>query len=163
MRTAGRTIAIGVLALLVAAGAARAQSGRTAADTAMGKDAMGKDAMGHDAMAMAPHGAFAGMDGHQARGSFEVATVSGASELHLGKDFSVEKGPDVYVVLSKGEKGGATGLSLGKLKEFSGEQALAIPAGTDLAAYSHVVLWCKKYDTTMGAAPLASGQGMMHK
>jgi hypothetical protein len=154
---------IGVLALLVAAGAAQAQSGRTAADTAMGKDAMGKDAMGHDAMAMAPHGAFAGMDGHKARGSFEVVTASGASELRFGKDFSVDKGPDVYVVLSKGEKGGATGLSLGKLKKFSGEQALAIPAGTDLAVYSHVVLWCKKYDTTMGAAPLASGQGMMHK
>ena len=152
MRTGTRWVSAGALAAVVCFAGARpalAQAGM--------KDGMAKDT------AMAPHGAFAGMDGHQARGSFEVATVSGASELHLGKDFSVEKGPDVYVVLSKGEKGGATGLSLGKLKQFSGEQALAIPAGTDLAAYSHVVLWCKKYDTTMGAAPLASGQGMMHK
>jgi hypothetical protein len=60
-------------------------------------------------------------------------------------------------------KGGPSGLSLGKLKRFSGEQTLAIPAGTDLAEYSHVVLWCRKYDATMGAAPLASGEGMMHK
>lgn len=179
MRTGIRWVSAGALAAIVCFAGARpalAQAGMKdgmAKDTAMAKDAMGhdemgkdmtgKEAMGHDAMAMAPHGAFAGMDGHKARGSFEVVTASGASELHFGKDFSVDKGPDVYVVLSKGEKGGATGLALGKLKRFSGEQAMAIPAGTDLAAYSHVVLWCKKYDTTMGAAPLASGQGMMHK
>jgi pentapeptide MXKDX repeat protein len=169
-----RWVSAGALAAIVCfAGArpARAQAGMKddmAKDTVMAKDAMGHDEMGKDmmgkgAMAMAPHGAFSGMDGHKALGSFEVVTVSGASELRLGKDFSVDKGPDVYVVLSKGVKGGPTGLSLGKLKRFSGEQTLAIPAGTDLAAYSHVVLWCRKYDATMGAAPLASGEGMMHK
>lgn len=129
----------------------------------MAKDGMEKEAMGHDAMAMAPHGAFGGIDGHKAQGAFDITTANGKSQLHLGKDFSVDKGPDVYVVLGRGEKGGPTGLSLGKLKKFSGEQTLAIPAGTDLSGYTHVVLWCKKYDATMGAAPLASADAMMHK
>lgn len=174
MRTGMRWVSAGALAAIVCFAGARPALAQAdmkdgmAKDTAMakdamGKDAMGKDAMGHEAMAMAPHGAFSGMDGHKATGSFEVVTASGASELRFGKDFSVDKGPDVYVVLSKGVKGGPTGLSLGKLKKFSGEQTLAIPAGTDLAAYSHVVLWCKKYDANMGTAPLASGDGMMHK
>lgn len=67
------------------------------------------------------------------------------------------------MVLSHDEKGGSNGLSLGKLKKFSGDQTLAIPAGTDLSGYSHVALWCKKYDANMGAAPLASADAMMHK
>jgi hypothetical protein len=87
---------------------------------------------------------------HKARGSFEVATVSGTSQLRFGKDLSADKG-------------GPTGLSLGKLKQFSGEQTLAIPAGTDLAGYPHVVLWCRKSDATLGATPLASADGVMHK
>ena len=167
MRTGMRWVRAGVLAAgmyLTAVPAVMAQAAAKdgmAKDTTMDHDAMGKDAMGHDAMA--PHGAFSGAEGHKAKGSFEVAAVSGRSELQLGKDFAVDKGPDVYVVLSRGESGAPSGLSLGKLKKFSGEQVLAIPAGTDLSTYSHVVLWCKKYNAVMGTAPLASGDGMMHK
>jgi pentapeptide MXKDX repeat protein len=182
MRTGMRWVRAGVLAAgmcLTAVPAVMAQAAAEdgmAKDTAMDHDAMGKDAMGHDAMghdamghdamghdAMGPHGAFSGAEGHKAKGSFEVATVSGRSELQLGKDFAVDKGPDVYVVLSRGESGAPSGLSLGKLKQFSGEQVWAIPAGTDLSTYSHVVLWCKKYNAIMGTAPLAQGDGMMHK
>jgi len=174
MRSGMRWLSAGALAMMVGvagAGSAVAQEGTkdgmtkdsAMANDAMAKDEMGKDAMGKDAMAMAPHGAFAGLDGHKAGGTFEITTAGGKSELRLGKDFSVEKGPAVYVVLSQGEQGGPTGLRLGKLKKFSGEQTLAIPSGTDLSGYSHVVLWCKKYDATMGAAPLASAGAMMHK
>ncbi len=129
----------------------------------MGKDEMGKDAMAKDGMAMAPRGTFTGLEDHKAGGTFEIATASGKRELRLGKDFSVDKGPDIYVVLSKGETGGPTGLALGKLKKLRGEQTLNIPAGTDLANYTHVVLWCKKYDANMGAAPLAAADAMTNK
>ena len=131
------------------------------AKEAMAKDGMAKDAMAKDAMAMVPRGMFTGLDDHKAGGTFEIAIASGRQELRLGKDFSVEKGPDIYVVLSKGEKGGSTGLSLGKLKKLRGEQTLNIPAGTDLARYTHVALWCKKYDANMGAAPLVPADAMM--
>ncbi len=174
MRSGMRWLSVGALAMMVGvagASSAVAQEGKkdgmakdsAMAKDAMGKDAMSKDAMGKDAMAMAPHGTFAGREGHKAGGTFEITTAGGKSELRLGKDFSVEKGPDVYVVLGRGEKGGPTGLSLGKLKKFTGEQTIAIPADTELAAYTHVVLWCKKYDATLGAAPLASADAVMHK
>lgn len=155
--------ALAVVVCLAGVSPAGAQEGtkdRMAKDSAMAHDGMAKDGM---AMAMPPHRAFGGIDGHKAQGAFDITTANGKSQLHLGKDFSVDKGPDVYVVLGRGEKGGPTGLSLGKLKKFSGEQTLAIPAGTDLSGYTHVVLWCKKYDATMGAAPLASADAMMHK
>lgn len=126
-------------------------------------DAMGKDAMGKDAMAMAPHGTFSGAEGHRANGSYEVVTSSGKTELKLGKDFSLERGPDVYVVLSPSERVPAQGaLYLGKVTRFKGEQSFAVPDGTDLGDYSYVVLWCKKYSVPMGTAALGSG-GMMDK
>jgi electron transfer DM13 len=130
---------------------------------AMGKDAMAKDAMAKDAMAMAPHGTFSGAEGHKAKGSYEVVTSNGKSQLKLGKDFSLERGPDVYVVLSPSERVPAQGaLYLGRLTRFSGEQSFAVPDGTDLGDYSYVVLWCKKYSVPMGTAALGGG-AMMDK
>ncbi|MGH7536511.1 MAG: DM13 domain-containing protein, partial [Gemmatimonadales bacterium] len=117
-----------------------------------------------DAMGKAHRGSFTGAEGHKARGGFEVVADQGKAQLRLAPDFSVEKGPDVYVVLSNSPKVGKDGsLYLGKLKKFSGEQVYDIPSGTDLSAYSHVVLWCKKYSVAMGSADLASGHDMMHK
>ena len=131
---------------------------------AMAKDPTDKDALGKDAMGKAHHGSFSGAEGHKAGGGFEVVADQGKSRLRLAPDFSVEKGPDVYVVLSNSPKVGKDGsLYLGKLKKFSGEQVYDIPSGTDLSAYSHVVLWCKKYSVAMGSADLASGHDMMHK
>ncbi len=130
------------------------------------KDAMAKDGMmkQEGAMAMAPHGTFAGAEGHRAKGSYEVATTGGKTQLKLGRDFSVEKGPDVHVVLSPGAKVPATGaLYLGKLSRFDGAQTFDVPAGTNLGSFTHVVLWCKKYSVAMGTAPLAAGDAMMDK
>ncbi len=123
------------------------------------KDAMMKD---KDAVMMAPHGTFAGAEGHRAKGSYEIATAAGQTQLRLGSDFSVEKGPDVYVVLSPAAKVPAKGaLFLGKLTRFDGAQSFDVPAGTDLGAFTHVVLWCKKYSVAMGTAPLAAGNAMI--
>lgn len=154
---------ISVVALLIGL----AVTPLAAQDTmAKDKDAMAKDAMmkDHGAMAMAPHGTFAGAEGHRARGSYEIVTADGATQLKLGSDFSVEKGPDVYVVLSPAAKVPAKGaLFLGKLKHFDGAQAFEVPAGTDLGGFTHVVIWCKKYSVPMGTATLAAGSGMMDK
>jgi hypothetical protein len=139
-----------------------------AAPLAAQTDAMSKDkdamAMHKDEMATAPQGTFAGAEGHEAKGSYEIATAGGKTRLMLGEDFSVEKGPDVHVVLSPAarvpEKGA---LFLGKIARFDGAQAFDVPAGTDLGGYTHVVLWCRKYSVAMGTAPLAAGGAMMDK
>ena len=85
-------------------------------DKNMKQDAMG--AMGHDKM-MAPHGMFAGVDNHTAGGAWSVETVDGKSFLVLGADFSIDKVPDPYLVLtSSGHGMGAGTLNLGKLKSL---------------------------------------------
>ncbi len=133
------------------------------AKAGMSKDGMSKDAMGHDSeMAMAPHGMIGGAGGHKASGAFEITTTNGKSQVKLGDDFSVEKGPDVYVLLSRSAKGGQRGsVNLGKLMKFSGAQTFDVPAGTKLSGFSHLVLWCKKYNVTMATASLASSGDAM--
>ena len=137
----------------------------------MSKDDMDKDGMSQDGMkdgAMAGpamvKGRFHGADGHDAKGSFELSTKEGKTRLALGSDFKVDRGPDVYLVLSRLPKVAESGdLYLGKLEKFKGQQEYDVPAGADLAAYQHLVLWCKKYSVAMGIAALASDGDAMHK
>jgi pentapeptide MXKDX repeat protein len=166
---------IGLLALLtlrvpapLAAQQDQMQHGEMQHDE-MKKDAMAKDAMGKDAMAMdhgammLPHGTFAAAGGHKAGGSFALSTAGGKTQLKLGDDFSVEKTPDLYVVLSTGPSVTEGAVFLGKLSKFSGAQVFDVPAGTNLQGFSHLVLWSKKDKVALGAASLADGGGMMHK
>jgi pentapeptide MXKDX repeat protein len=166
-------IHFGLLALLVGAAAPlAAQQDRmhdemkkdTMAKDGMAKDGMAKDGMAMDhGMMMLPHGTFAGAEGHKAGGSFAFAREGDQTVLKLADDFSAEKGPDVYVVLSNAPKASTGAVFLGKLSKFSGAQVFAVPPGTDLKAFTHVVLWSKKDNVALGTASLAAGDAMMHK
>ena len=125
--------------------------------------AMAHDAMGHDAMAMSksPRGSFTGVGNHNVSGGFEVVTENSKQLLRFTRDFSLSKAPDAYVVLSRTAGVDEQSVYLGRLKRFSGVATFAIPAGTDLASFSHVVIWCKKFKVTLADAPLAPGEGMM--
>ncbi|MGH7546558.1 MAG: DM13 domain-containing protein [Gemmatimonadales bacterium] len=132
------------------------------ADTAK---AMAHDSMGHDAMAMPKtlHSSFTGVGDHKASGGFEVVTEHGKQVLRFTQDFSLSRAPDAYVVLSSTTGVDQRSLYLGRVKRFSGVSAFAIPASTDLAGFSHVVIWCKKFKVALADAPLASGEGMMQR
>ncbi len=100
-------------------------------------------------------GSFAGADGHAAAGAFVVTHVGDRQQLTFDSTFRVERGPDVYVVLSSAEKPSrGTDLYLGKVKSFRGGQTYDIPAGTDLSRFRYVVLWCERYGVTMGRGEL---------
>ncbi len=139
------------------------------ADTAM----MKRDQMKHDTMMkadkmmghemMGPHGRFSGGNGHKTSGSYEVATAQGKQWVKLGDDFSLDNAPDAYVVISPTDKGGdKKALNLGKLKSFKGAQAYEVPSATDLAGFTKVIIYCKKYNVTLGIADLAVPGEMMH-
>lgn len=120
----------------------------------------------HTAMAMgkpSAQGKLTNVGDHKASGTVHLVNVEGKRQLHFTPDFSIEKGPDVYVTLTNGPKPvkGAS-LTIARLARFSGEQSFELPANIDLGKYSHVVLWCKKYSVSMGQAKLeAAGTGMM--
>ncbi len=100
-------------------------------------------------------GKLVGAENHQASGTVHIVNAGEKRQLHFTPDFSLEKGPDVYITFTDGPKPveGAS-LVVARLKRFSGEQSFDLPAGTDLGRYSHLVLWCKKYSVAMAVAPL---------
>lgn len=103
-----------------------------------------------------------GRGDHKAAGHLAVATVEGTQVLRLDQGFAVDKGPDVWVVLSRDGNPTSTGaVSVVKLARHTGAQDIAVPAGVDLAQYSHVVFYCRKYKAIMGVAELAAARPMM--
>lgn len=80
------------------------------------------------------------------------------------ENLSTSNGPDVHVWLSAadavpgqegwGLAGEAAYLDLGPIKGNLGNQTYEIPAGTDLAAYRSVTLWCVQFSVSFGAAQL---------
>src|SRR5260370_13131986 len=104
--------------------------------------AMAHDAMRHEAMAMSKslHGSFTGVGNHTVSGGFEVVTENGKQVLRFTPDFSLGKAPDPFVILSRTAGVDQQSLYLGRVKSFSGVATIAIPAGTDLASFSHGVI-----------------------
>ncbi|WFE62250.1 DM13 domain-containing protein [Micromonospora sp. WMMD714] len=95
-----------------------------------------------------------------------VRTTDGRHRLELvGLDTS--NGPDLKVWLTdRPVQTGRAGwgvfddgrrVELGRLKGNRGDQAYAIPAGTDLTGLTSVTIWCARFAVSFGAAPLVAG------
>jgi hypothetical protein len=75
---------------------------------------------------------------------------------------ATDNGPDLYVYLSTNPVDGEEQafddeyVSLGRLKGNLGDQNYELPAGTDLARYPTVVIWCDRFNSAFGAASLTT-------
>ncbi|MCC7364719.1 MAG: DM13 domain-containing protein [Dehalococcoidia bacterium] len=97
-----------------------------------------------------------GEPGHDGEGRAELQRLAdGMLNLYVA-DFSVTSGPDLFVVLSTSPDGytGDGVLVLERLKANNGNQNYAIPAGTDLARYRSIVIWCRQFDVDFAIATL---------
>lgn len=101
---------------------------------------------------------------HETTGTARIIrNADGSHRLEL-VDLDTSNGPDLRVWLSdqpvkKGTAGwrvfdDGTWLELGRLKGNKGDQAYAIPAGTDLDRLASVSIWCKRFSVSFGAAAL---------
>ena len=77
--------------------------------------------------------------------------------------FKTSNGPDVHVILIADKdaddnanflKSGTERVELGTLKGNEGDQNYDIPAGTDLAKFQTVSIYCERFNANFGAAPL---------
>jgi hypothetical protein len=126
-------------------------------DDAMAKedDAMMKD----DAMTLA--GSFRSID-HTTSGTATLALADDEHYYVRLEDFSTENGPDLFVYLStapassEGREFAEDFIDLGALKGNIGNQNYLVPDGTDLEKYNSVVIWCRRFTSPFGAAPLES-------
>ena len=98
---------------------------------------------------------------HETRGTASVHELGDGSRVLRLTDFMTSNGPDVRVYLiassdaSDNETVTKAGyLELGKLKGNVGDQNYGIPAGTDLAKYRAVTIWCRRFGVNFATAPL---------
>ena len=97
---------------------------------------------------------------HETTGTASLVRVGGDTYVRL-TDFATSNGPDVKVWLTKAGAGSADDareagyVDLGELKGNRGNQNYVVPAGTRLADYATVVIWCDRFSVAFGAAGLA--------
>lgn len=110
-------------------------------------------------------GAFRDADrAHKGTGTATLVALPGGSHEIQLTEFEVTNGPDLEVWLSahpdpasKGDVTGNEWLALGQLKGNVGDQAYPVPAGTDVGAYSSVVIWCEQFGVLFSPAALQPG------
>lgn len=99
-------------------------------------------------------GEFRGEDGHAGTGVATVVEEPGGDRVLTFTEFDVDPGVDVDVYLTRSDDDVADRIELGDLKGNVGDQQYAIPAGTDLGEYAHVVVWCKPFTVRIAVASL---------
>ena len=99
---------------------------------------------------------------HQTSGRATIyRTPSGGRYLRL-TDFSTSNGPDVHVLLARGDenlhqeivKGQLESVELGSLKGNQGNQDYDVASSVDLNKYSAVVIYCERFHAIFGVAKL---------
>ena len=131
-------------------------------DEAMAKqdDAMARqdEAMAmDDAMMIA--GTFRSLD-HETSGRATLSRADDGNYYVRLEDFATENGPDLFVYLStapptaEGRAFAEDFVDLGPLKGNIGNQNYLVPEAIDLEKYQSVVIWCRRFTTPFGAAPL---------
>jgi hypothetical protein len=77
------------------------------------------------------------------------------------ENLDTSNGPDLFVYISTNPPDGPEGefdddyVDLGRLEGNVGNSNYVIPAGTDLSRYASVVIWCDRFNSAFGAAPLS--------
>jgi hypothetical protein len=100
---------------------------------------------------------------HQTSGRATIYQEANGKLVLRLTNFKTSNGPDVHVVLVAAKdaeddanflKTDTARVELGKLKGNEGDQNYEIPAGTDLAKFQTVSIYCERFNANFGAAPL---------
>lgn len=101
---------------------------------------------------------------HATSGGVRILRAADGSLVLRLENLDTSNGPDLRVWLTDAPvipgKGGwfvfddGAYVSAGKLKGNKGSQNYTLPAGTDLARYSSVTIWCERFSVSFGAAEL---------
>lgn len=112
-----------------------------------------------DAKLMSAAGDFRSLD-HETKGRAMLTQAEDGDHYVRFESFSTENGPDLFVYLStapvtaEGSEFAEDFVDLGRLKGNIGNQNYLVPEGTDIDRYKSVVIWCRRFTSPFGAAPL---------
>ena len=104
-------------------------------------------------------GAFVSID-HGTSGTVVLLEDATGTRFVRLENLDTSNGPDLFVYLSTNASDGPEGqfddefVNLGRLEGNVGNSNYVIPADTDLSRYSTVVIWCDRFNSAFGAAPL---------
>ena len=76
-------------------------------------------------------------------------TVKIIGDTVLLEDVNITEAPDGRVILTK-NLDHTSGVSLGKLKGFTGSHGYAIPEGTPTGDFNSVLIWCDQFKVPIG-------------
>ena len=100
---------------------------------------------------------------HPTSGRATIYKMADGKEYLRLSDFTTSNGPDVHVVLVRGEdkaldgeivKGELDNVKLGTLKGNQGDQNYDLPASVDLNKYQVVAIYCERFHAIFGVAKL---------
>jgi len=100
---------------------------------------------------------------HSTSGRATVYSGSNGDDALRLTHFKTSNGPNLHVLLIAATdaqdnedflKKGVERVDLGPLKGNEGDQNYTIPAGTDLAKFKAVSIFCERFDVNFGTAPL---------
>lgn len=99
---------------------------------------------------------------HPTEGTAAVLTDGSPQRFLRFTEFATDNGPDLNVYLSTAAPDADSGafeddyVDLGDLSGNVGDQNYEIPEGLDLGRYRTVVIWCVRFGSPFGAAPLGA-------
>ena len=102
-------------------------------------------------------GSFVGL-AHPTEGTARIVEQTGGSRVLTLTDFRTDPGPDLYVYVTPGQTSGEDvdgSTQLARLKGNVGNQQYELPPELDLAGGATVVIWCRTFTVSFGAARLA--------
>ena len=105
-----------------------------------------------DAAEVLKTGSFVGVSKHKSSGRIEIVKDGDAVKVVIKDDFTLQEAPTPR--LAWGKDGYRKGTIFGKLEKFKGAQEYVVPAGTDLAQFNEVWIWCEKFDVGLAVAKL---------
>ena len=102
-------------------------------------------------------GTFVGL-AHATEGTARIVEPAGGGRVLTLTDFRTDPGPDLYVYVTPGQTSGEDvdgSTQLARLKGNVGSQQYELPAELDLSGGATVVIWCRSFTVSFGAAQLA--------
>ena len=104
---------------------------------------------------------------HETKGTARIVMENGKAFVVLDQNFATSSlGPDLYVILHRSAEVLKTTQPpaypikeqdyaiVGRLQKYSGSQRYAIPANLKPDDFKSIVIWCRQFNATFGAAPL---------
>lgn len=97
---------------------------------------------------------------HRTQGKVSFITENGISYLEFDKSFKTDHGPDLFVILYRGNVPPKYGIKekdyvrIAPLQKISGSQRYALPNNVKLANFGSVAVWCRRFNVSFGYAEL---------